>query len=196
MRGVTFTTRGALNKSALRQANERLVLNTIRQNPLVSRADIVRITGLAPSSVTYIVTRLYRNKLICEQDVEQQSHLGRRSTGLRLRPEARMAVAVEVNTQESRVVLADLNGDIVRKRTVSWHPNTDLFFEHIHSAIQSLIQPLRAEQVLGVGVGLPGTIDRNSGKVIAAENFNWFGIDAGNLLRGPSFSRKVGQNSA
>jgi len=95
-----------------------------------------------------------------------------------------MAVAVEVNTQDSRVVLADLNGDIVRKRTVSWHPNTDLFFEHIHSAIQSLIQPLRAEQVLGVGVGLPGTIDRNSGKVIAAENFNWFGIEAGNLLRG------------
>ena len=73
VREVTFTTRGSLNKSALRQANECLVLNMIRQNPLVSRADIGRITGLAPSSVTYIVGRLCRNKLICEQDVEKES---------------------------------------------------------------------------------------------------------------------------
>ena len=33
MPAVVFTTRGALSKSALRQANERLILNAIRQNP-------------------------------------------------------------------------------------------------------------------------------------------------------------------
>ena len=47
MPGVTFTTGGALKKSALRQVNERLVLNAIRQNPLLSRSDLARVTGLS-----------------------------------------------------------------------------------------------------------------------------------------------------
>jgi predicted NBD/HSP70 family sugar kinase len=184
MRGVTFTTRGALNKSALRQANERLVLNVIRQNPSVSRADIVRITGLSPSSITYIVKRLNRNQMILEEEVQGQSQVGRRPTALRLRPEAGMAVGVEIVRPESRVGLSDLNGDIVRKRAVPWHPNPELFLDRVHSAIRALTEPFGPEQVLGVGVGLPGTIDRASGKVIAAENFNWFGVEAGRLLRG------------
>jgi uncharacterized membrane protein len=64
MPAVTFTTRGALRKSALRQANECLVLNVIRENASVSRADIVRITGLSPSSVTFIINRLKREKIV------------------------------------------------------------------------------------------------------------------------------------
>jgi len=183
VRGVTFTTRGGLNKAALRQANERLVLNTIRQNPRVSRADIVRITGLAPSSVTYIVDRLFQHKMIYEEEVEGPAQVGRRPTALRVQPDARMAVAVEIVKPESRIVLANLDGDIVRKRAVRWTPNHELFFERVHSAIRGVTEPLRPEQTLGVGVGLPGTIDRASGKVIAAENFNWFGIDAGDLMR-------------
>jgi predicted NBD/HSP70 family sugar kinase len=33
-------------------------------------------------------------------------------------------------------------------------------------------------------VGLPGTIDRRTGRIIAAENFGWFGVEAGERLRG------------
>jgi predicted NBD/HSP70 family sugar kinase len=181
MNGVTFTTRGALGKSALRHANERLVLNVIRQNPAVSRADIVRITGLSPSSVTYVVNRLSRNKMIREE-VENRARVGRRPTGLRLRPEAGMAVGVEITRPESRVGLADLNGDVIRAKIVPWHPNPELFLDRVHSVIVALTQPLPPERVLGIGVSLPGTIDRVSGKVIAAENFSWFGVEVGRLL--------------
>ena len=31
-------------------------------------------------------------------------------------------------------------------------------------------------------MGLPGYIERSTGKVLAAENFDWFGIEAGRLL--------------
>jgi predicted NBD/HSP70 family sugar kinase len=183
MPGVTFTTRGALNKSALRQANERLVLNVIRQNPMISRADIVRITGLSPSSVTYIVKRLSHSNMIVEEERQNQAQVGRRPSGLRLRPEAAVAIGVEVTKPESRVGLADLNGDIVKTRTIPWHPNPELFFDRVRSAIAAMAQSLQNSRLLGVGVGLPGTIDRNSGKIIAAENFNWFNLEVGNLLR-------------
>ncbi len=180
---VTFTTKGSLNKSSLRQANERLMLNAIRQNPSISRSDLVRITGLSPSSVTFILKRLKKEKVIAEEKVTNHSQLGRRPTVLNLRPEARMAVGVEVARSGARVVLADLSGTIVRDKTIAWHPNHGLYLDRVHSAICSFVEPLPTELVLGIGVGLPGTIERASGKVIAAENLNWFGINAGAMLR-------------
>src|SRR5437879_6392973 len=183
MPGVVFTTRGALSKSALRQANERLVLNAIRQNPSLSRADIVRMTGLSPSSVTFTVERLKREKMICDQEVENHSRVGRPPSALRLRAEAKMAVGVDITLSGAYVALADLTSRVVRRTLVPWNPSYELFFERIHRAIQGMVESLVPKQVLGVGIGLPGYIDRATGSVRAAENFNWFGVEAGRLLR-------------
>jgi predicted NBD/HSP70 family sugar kinase len=183
MPAVVFTTRGALSKSALRQANERLILNAIRQNPSLSRADIVRMTGLSPSSVTFIVERLKRAKMISDQEVENHSRVGRPPSALRLQADAKMAIGVDITMSGSNIALADLTGRIVRTTRVPWHPNYEIFFDKMHRAIQSVVESFSPKQVLGVGVGLPGYIERSTGKVLAAENFKWFGIEAGRLLR-------------
>lgn len=183
MPAVTFTTGGALRKSALRQANERLILNVIRQNPSVSRADIVRITGLSPSSVTFIVKRLKREKIVCEEKLGNRSHVGRRPTALQICGGARIAIGVEVTPSGARIAMVDLNDTNLGKKTVPWCPNSALFFEKVHAAVRTLVEPLAPRQALGVGVALPGTIDRSSGKIIAAENLGWFGVEAGDRLR-------------
>src|SRR5262245_32534287 len=110
---ITFTTRGALGKSALRKANERLALNAIRLNPSISRSDIGRITGLSPSSVTCIIKRLKARKLIVETAAENHRQMGRRPTSLAFRPEALLAIGVEVAPSGSRVILADPHGRII-----------------------------------------------------------------------------------
>src|SRR5713226_7374991 len=158
MPAVVFTTRGALSKSALRQANERVVLNVIRQNPSISRADIVRMTGLSPSSVTFIVERLKREKMIYDHEPENQSRVGRPPTALRLRPEAKMAVGVDITLSGASIALADLTGSVVRRTLVPWHPSYELFFDRVHRAIHGMVESLSPKQVLGVGVGLPGYI--------------------------------------
>src|SRR5437660_8248921 len=183
MPAVVFTTRGGLSKSALRQANERLILNAIRQNPSMSRAYIVRMTGLSPSSVTFIVERLKRDKMIYDHEPENHSRVGRPPTALRLRADAKMAIGVEITLSGSNIALADLTGHLVRKTVVPWYANYELFFDRVHRAIYAMVDSLSPKQVLGVGVGLPGYIDRNSGKVLAAENLGWFGVEAGRFLR-------------
>ncbi len=184
MPAVTFTTGGALGKSALRQANERLVLNAIRQNPCASRSDLARMTGLSPSSMTFIVTRLIRHRMVLEEPVENHAQVGRRPTALRLRSDAMMAAGVLITLEGATVGLADLAGTIGRQKTVAWHANPELFLAKVHDAIRSVLERLPARQVLGVGVSLPGFLDRASGKVVAAENLNWFNVEAGSILRG------------
>jgi len=149
----------------------------------MSRADIVRMTGLSPSSVTFIVERLKRDKMIYDHEPENHSRVGRPPTALRLRADARMAIGVEITLSGSNIALADLTGHIVRKTVVPWDANYELFFDRVHRAIYAMVDSLSPKQVLGVGVGLPGYIDRNTGKVLGAENLGWFGVEAGRLLR-------------
>ncbi len=184
MTGVTFTTKGALRKSALRQANERLALDAIRQNPAISRSDLARITGLSPSSVSFIVNRLLRARLLREEKVENHSQVGRRPTALYLVREAMLAIGVEISQNESRIALADVHGEILRHKSIPWHANHDILGQRIHAALRSLVEETASQKVLGIGVALPGTIDRNTGRVIAAENLNWLNVDLDGLIHG------------
>ncbi len=179
---VTFTTGGALRKSAMRQANERLILSAIRRHPSVSRADIVRITGISPSSVTFIVKRLKRERILYEERLAQHSRVGRRPTALRLRAGARIAIGVQISHAGARIAMADLNDTPLAEKVVPWSPSSDVFFDKIHEAVRTFIEKTEGH-ALGIGVALPGTIDRKDGKIIAAENLGWFGFDAGDRLR-------------
>ena len=180
---VSFTTSGALQKSALRHANERLVLNAIRRSPGISRAEIARLTGFSRTSVTFVVNRLLKGRLVSEEKLDNGSQAGRPPTALRLRADSMMAIGVEIAKPESRVVLVDLNGEILHKRTVHWQANPDLLLDKIVVAILAVAGFCKPQQVLGVGVSLPGTIDKAAGRVVAAEAIGWFGVEVGKLLR-------------
>jgi predicted NBD/HSP70 family sugar kinase len=184
MPNLTFTTRGALRKSTMRLANESLALNTIRQNPGISRSDLARITGMSPSSITFIVYRLKRRKIVLENKIENHARVGRRPTGLHLAEKARMAIAVEVSLHGCRAALVDLGGNLVVDRLVPWQPNAEILTQHLQAVIRSFLRQLKRNQVLGVAVGIPGTFDRATGKIIAAENLGWFNVEFGRLLSG------------
>jgi N-acetylglucosamine repressor len=180
---VSFTTSGALRKSALRQANERLVLDSIRRNPGIARSEIGRITGFSRTSVTFVVNRLIDGGLVKEEKLEAGAQAGRPPTALYLCADSLKAVGVEISRPESRVVLANLYGDILQMRTVHWQSNPDLFLDKIYQAIRAVTNSCNSEQMLGVGVSLPGMIDKAVGRVVGAESIGWFGVEVGKKLR-------------
>ncbi|MBL8228589.1 MAG: ROK family transcriptional regulator [Bryobacterales bacterium] len=179
---VTFTTQGALRKSALRQANERLVLNAIREDPQLSRVEISRITGLSPSSVTFIVQRLTKAKLIREYRNDSVPQVGRPPTSLRLAPGARLAVGVEIANSKSRVALADWTGQILEVHDVPWQSDPDEMLRTVHSVIRGLLASKPSARFLGVGVSVPGTWDKSTGTLVSAVNLGWQDVAVESLL--------------
>jgi predicted NBD/HSP70 family sugar kinase len=180
---VSFTTSGVLQKSALRQANDRLVLDAIRRNPGISRSEIARISGFSRTSVTYVVNRLLRSRLVTEERVESVTGSGRPPTRLRLRAEAMTAIGVEISRPDSSVILVDLNGEILEQRSVAWRENPQLFLDEVAGAIRAVGTSRNPRRVLGVGVSLPGTIEKSSGRVLGAEGIGWFDVEVGKRLR-------------
>ncbi len=185
MSTVTLTTRRVLRKGDLREANERLILNLIRQTPDVSRSDLVRITGFSPSSVSLIINRLLRRNWVREERLGGTVQTGRPPVALRLNADCMLAIGVEISRAHTRVAVADLHGQIIRQRQVPWHSSARIYLARLRSAIEAEVLLCGKKAVLGVGVSLPGTIDRRSGMVIAAEDLGWFGVDLrGELSQG------------
>ena len=178
---VELSSRRPLLKSHLRQANDRLLLNLIRQSSDLSRADIMRLTGFPASSVTYIVKRIMSAGLVYETRSERPSRVGRQPVMLRLKPEALIAAGVEILRSGARIILADLHGAILAQRAVPWEASHMIFLVRVREALRALTSNIGG-RLLGVGVSLPGTINRNTGYVFAAENLGWFEIDAGGIL--------------
>jgi len=174
--------RSALRKADVREANQRLLLNIIRQNQAASRADIVRITGFSASSVTFIVNRMLRDGLVSESGSEHHAQVGRRPLILRLRPESLVAAGVEIARSGARLAIADLNGAILKQRTVPWHPDYHAFLARVRAALRTLTASVAPDRLLGVGVSISGTTDHATGRVVAAENLGWFSVDAGSIL--------------
>ena len=179
---MSLTGRRALRKSDVREANQRLLLSIIRASAGISRADIARTTGLSPSSVTFIVNRILRAGLVTEASSEDHARVGRRPLALRLRPESLIAAGVEITGSGARVAVADLEGRFLKQRTVPLHPDYHVFLARVREAIRSLTRSISSTRLLGVGVSLFGTIDRATGRVVAAENLGWFDIDVGRIL--------------
>lgn len=196
MAQVSFTTSGALGKSALRQANERLLLDSIRRRPGVSRAELARTTGFSRTSVTFVINRLIAQGLVREQKGEGAPQTGRPPSELRLATEAMLAVGVEIARPVSRVVVVDMAGKILESRDVDADPHPEVWLDAVKDAIRALAGGRRSRRILGVGVSLPGTVDVATGRVVAAESIGWFGVEAGKRLRAGFSWRFIFENDA
>lgn len=182
MPSVTITTSGVLQKSVLREANDRLVLDTVRRNPGISRNQLAQISSFSPTSMSFVVNRLLRSGLVREEKLKAAS-AGRPPTGLWLCADALTAIGVEIAKPVTRVILVNLQGDILMTRSVPWQSNPKRFLSKLAVEIQAVGTAREAQQVLSVGVSLPGTIHMETGRVIGAEGIGWFGVEAGAILR-------------
>jgi predicted NBD/HSP70 family sugar kinase len=172
----------AFDKADLKAANERVVLTLVHREPGISRHEIAKRSDLSPAAITGISARLIAAGLIGEQATESQGRLGRRPTALRINPGARLAGAVEITTSGATVALAGLDGEIIRQETIAFDHDPVRFLSAIHDALYRLIA-YAPGRVIGVGVSVPGTMDPDTGRVVASTNLHWRNVDAMAVLK-------------
>ena len=142
------------SKAFLRQANESLVMNMIREHPGVSRLEIARQSKLSPTAITMITARLVRGGLLVEEKLPATTQLGRRPTALHLKAKSRLAIGVEITPSDAYLVLADLTGRTVEETAIPHAEDADTMLQQIHAAIQKLMDAAKAP-LLGVECQYP-----------------------------------------
>ena len=156
---------GAFPEHFLRQdgkrtatANERVVMDLLSRGGAASRADLARLTGLAPHSITRLVEPLLERGLLIES-APLAAGRGKPSAKLGLLGSAAFAVGLSVMTDAVSLVLLDLAGTVAAARTermesVEIAPAMAQMRTMIATAIAEA--GWEAAAMVGVGVGVTG----------------------------------------
>jgi predicted NBD/HSP70 family sugar kinase len=137
------------------------------------RTEIVRSAGLSRATVSSLLSELLDRRLVREtMDNRRVGSGGRPPALVDLEPTAAAAVGVDVGRTHVRVVVADLGLNVLAEAVehvdVPDHPQKTL--EIVVATTEQLLREAAVERadVLGVGIGLPGPVDRATGQLGSA----------------------------
>lgn len=172
----------ARRASDLRSGNLARVLDVLRLQGPLARTDIVRAVGLSRATVSSLLTELLDRGLVREGTDNRRPGAGGRPPALvDLEPTAGAGVGVDIGRTHLRVVVADLGLNVlaedVQRVDVPDHPQEALKLTGQMTDALLKRSGVERSQLLGVGVGLPGPVDRQSGRLGSATILpGWVGL--------------------
>jgi predicted NBD/HSP70 family sugar kinase len=154
-----------------RRINRDIVLELIRANQPLSRADLSRHSGLQRSTVSLIVEQLIQEKWVCEGALVSPPR-GRPSTLLELNEDL-VAIAVDIHPKQATVATVDLNGHLLSRSLVSLTSDPLASTRLMTECMQRILPKLPRKSIEGIGISLPGRVDPKTQRLIFAPNMHW-----------------------
>ena len=136
--------------NTIRDINKQIVLNYVRARSPISRAEIARETSLQRSTVSAIVDDLTTAGMIEELGTGDSSG-GRKPTLLRLTSGKPVAIGVDITPLQTRVVLADLSGNLLEQESFPTTSDIGYMNEQILAKVTALAND-NSEYDLEVGI--------------------------------------------
>jgi len=183
MTADTASTPGS--QSALRRANQLRVLGAVRKAGEPTQAEIARLTGLSAATVSNIVRELREAGTVM---VSPTSASGRRAQSVALARPVGVSVGVDLGVSHLRVAISDLGDRIVAEETITYDvaASAERGIRRAVWLVETLLTQTRVDrsQVIGVGVSVPGPVDRASGAIDSATILpGWAGARPAEELR-------------
>ncbi len=185
MRKMDIANLAPVNHRVLRDINEIMVLNVIREKQPISRIEIAKLIGLEGSTISKIVARLVADHLVYEEGVGRSSPQGgRKKRFLHINPRKAWAIGVDFRPSGYTVALSDFKGRIERSTTIPSSPSPEEAISAIARSIKTILQSCGGEAVEGIGVSLVGVVDPEEGRVFVGEGLGWGeDVPVGSMLR-------------
>ena len=151
-----------LQHNGLRRANERAVLTVIGFNPGLSNAEIARMSGLAPQTVSAILNDIEAAGLIKRGEV-LRGRRGQPATPIHLRAEGGYSIGIEVGWLHADVIAINLTGCIVAQRHIDY---CEADLGALSGDLAAIIAELTADwsneqraRLTDIGISMPGSVD-------------------------------------
>ncbi len=151
-------------------AHEAQIIAALRQHDTISRTDLARLTGWSRPKVSAEVGKLVKRAILIENG-EGASQGGRRPRLLKFNQQLGYIIGVDIGATSMDLAVADLNAQVLARdcgpADVREEPLA-LLSEVKRRALGLLAKRnIRPQQVLGVGVGVPGPVDFLKGILVA-----------------------------
>lgn len=170
----------------IRTANRYEVLRQIIAESPTSRQELAAATGLSLATVATLVGELLDLRMITEVGFEDSA--GGRPRGLvAVNASGGALIGVDIAETYVHVELFDLGLNVLARAEEDVRPSESLpeqVVGHVATAVGSVVTQAGIEgaRVLGVGVSVPGQVDRATGTSEYAPNWDWHDVPLLELL--------------
>jgi predicted NBD/HSP70 family sugar kinase len=162
--------------------NRTAILAHLGGHGPASRADLARTLDVSPALITQLSRDLLADGLIVELQ-EATSSGGRPARLLGLVSRDLSAVGVKVAPDHVAFVEVGIDGVVKRSDTKSFDAVSPLAASHLIDLVKAFVTEGEPARILGVGVGLPGTVARQGVGVVDSTQLGWNQVPLGELLR-------------
>jgi len=173
------------NHALLKQINKLLILKTILDNKMISRAKISRLVDLNKATVSNLTDELIKEGYIVEKGYGK-SKGGRRPVLLQVNKDVGSIIGIDLGVDYIHVILSNFIGEIIFEEYVNIKMEEpkekllNLLFDMIEKAIDKA--PPTPKGILGIGIGVPGIVEKESGIVLIAPNLKWKNVHLKSII--------------
>lgn len=139
------------------------ILKNVRAASGISRVDLARALGLAPSTAGIYVERLMKEGFL-EESEKAERETGRPPKLLRLNPDGGEFVGVDFEARNILSVAVDFSDKPLRNAhaQIGAADSVDEIVRKLEQTIASVL-PKDTKRLLAIGVGVPGLVDSDAG---------------------------------
>jgi predicted NBD/HSP70 family sugar kinase len=160
----------------VRDINSRIMLNLVRKHQPVSRADLMRYSGLQRSTVSAIAERLIAERWLKEGAVGNLPR-GRKPTFLHLNAERCGVIGIDVQPSTTTLAVGSMDSQLLAHESMPTAKDPSEFIARLGRRIMDLMRAHPKNSYEGIGISLPGRIDAASERLIFAPTLGWSELD-------------------
>jgi predicted NBD/HSP70 family sugar kinase len=161
----------SFHASVVKDINEQLVLKLIQEHEIISSSDLVKITGMRPSTIFNILKELSVKSFISFYGKGDSTKKGGKKPYIwTLNKDAAYVIGLDIEVGEITSVVLDFSGGIIAKKNVKFYTgwNINDLAENIIKVVNDIIaiNNLDPDRILGIGIAFAGIVDYHNGVVI------------------------------
>ncbi len=171
--------------------NMQVILLNLLYEGYLSRIELAERTNLSNTTISNLIAELMEDGLVQECDFDESDlaanrPVGRPRTAVCLQLNTLFVIGIHVGIGMFRVAINNLKNEIIFSEMENYDIQEQplIILEQMASCVESLIaaSSLNKDQILGVGVGLSGIVDFETGVNVVAPNLGWHQVPARAIL--------------
>lgn len=173
---------GGVNQRGVREHNERLILSVIRSRGGLPGADIAKLTGLSPQTVSIILRKLEKDDFLVRGE-PVRGKVGKPSIPMKLNPSGLYSLGLKIGRRSAELALLDFTGNVHKQIHTSYaYALPDDVFGFLEKGLVEILDSVGEEvreRLCGIGIATPFELWKwhDLTGIAAAKFQSWKNID-------------------
>ena len=174
------------NSIAVRRWNLSSIFKLIRKRGPISRIELTKISGCSAGTVSNHVRTLIKKGFVIETKKGISSG-GRKPIQLMINPNKAYIFSIEIEVNQIKIVMFDLEIKVIIKNIIPiiYKDDYKKTLEQVFFEMDKMIEEknLKSDNLLGIGVAVPGLIDKANGVLEFAPNLGWKNVPISKIFK-------------